>query len=57
MNQVYVIRSLSLGYWCNARNEFRGWIYATKYNSLSSALIDVKTASKTEPCEIVMIYL
>ena len=57
MNQVYVIRSLSLGYWCDARNEFRGWRYATKYNSFSSALIDVKNASKTEPCEIVMIYL
>ena len=57
MKKIYVIESVTSpgSFWANHYNEFKGWLYATKYTG-DYVYEEVKRASKVEPCKVTEVY-
>lgn len=55
IKEYFVIQSvLDFTFWSESRQEFKGWLFATKYNSDLVAYSELKNINK--PCQILKIY-
>jgi hypothetical protein len=59
MKVIYVIRSYRGGFWSTWYSEYKGWLYAEKFDSDKGSEIRkaIVEAAKREPCEIVKFYI
>lgn len=53
----YYIIAIDGGFWAENYREFRGWLYASGYNSKSIAQNEALSASKIGSCYVQKIYL
>jgi hypothetical protein len=57
MKKYYVIKmAYDSGFWSEQHQDFKGWLYATKYSLLSAAEHHVISAAQKKPIVILEVY-